>query len=631
MSAEDAGAPGRVGLRRLPSLIRVAIRIAWTAGRGDLMLSTALQLVGGLGIITLLLLGRTALETVLGAVSGGGSIAAVLPAVLVVSLVAAGQMFASAVQRERQQILGDLVNRYVEGAVLDVTARVDLATFDDPEFHNRVQRIEASRHQALQMVWGVSGLIGAAVGAVAALVGVVAVAPVLLPLLVLVALPAWLAASKRGEAFWDLFWKMTLRDRQRRYLAQLLRSRDDAKEVRAFGLDRYLRERYDALYEERIAELRRTSRRQLGVTLVAHLVIGVVLLATLVLVGWLALRGTVTIAAAGVAVAGIAVVGGRLASAGWSIGALTESARYVDDYVAFTSLLPELERTRPTAASPSGFERLTVSDVTFSYPTGGEPALRGVSLEVGAGEVVALVGENGSGKTTLAKLLAGLYQPQEGSIRWDGVDVSTVDPDQLRRQIAVIFQDFARFHLSLRENVGLGRVEAVADLPAVRAAAAHAGADELANGLPDGYETILGPEFTNPKDPDGPESRKGTDLSVGQWQRIALARAFFREAPFVILDEPTASLDPRAERDLFDTIRTLLAGRTVLFISHRFSSVRSADRIYVLDQGEVVESGSHGELMAADGLYAELFTLQAAAYVDVESAAGRGLAADGAA
>jgi ATP-binding cassette subfamily B protein len=194
--------------------------------------------------------------------------------------------------------------------------------------------------------------------------------------------------------------------------------------------------------------------------------------------------------------------------------------------------------------------------------------------------------------------------------------VTGVNPDELRRKVAVIFQDFERFHLTVRENIGLGNVDALDDLPGIRSAAAHAGADGFTERLPAGYETMLGPEFHGPDESD---AGVGTDLSVGQWQRIALARAFYRGAPFVILDEPTAALDPRAEQDLFDRIRTLLVGRTVLFISHRFSSVRSADRIYVLDGGRVVESGSHNALMAAEGLYAELFTLQAAAYLDAES------------
>jgi ATP-binding cassette subfamily B protein len=200
-------------------------------------------------------------------------------------------------------------------------------------------------------------------------------------------------------------------------------------------------------------------------------------------------------------------------------------------------------------------------------------------------------------------LLAGLYTPDGGRVTWDGTDLAGVDPDALHRRVAVIFQDFVRYHLPARDNIGLGRPEAADDLEAIRAAARFAGVDDVLTGLPAGYDTMLGPEFEG-----------GTDLSVGQWQRVALARAFFRDAPFVILDEPTAALDPRAEHELFRRIRELLVGRTVLLISHRFSSVRSADRIYVLAQGQVIEHGTHEQLIARDGLYAELFTLQAAAY-----------------
>lgn len=602
MSDEE---PASVGLRHLPRLCRHALSVAWTAGRGDLILSIGLQVVGGFGLLGLLLIGRSALEALLAAVTDQGSLSAALPWALAMSAVAAAQSLAGALQRERQQILGELVSRYVQGRVMDVTAAADLAMFDEPEFHNRVQRIQKSGGQALQMVYGLSGLIRSVVGVAAGLVAILAVAPLLLPLLALVVLPAWFAASRRGAAFHRFFKGMTPRDRERTYLAGLLQSRNSAKEVRAFGLAGHLRHRHDQLYAERITELRKIARKQLVLTFGANAMIGIVLAATLLSVTWLSLRGSVPLASAGIAVAGVLLVGGRLASAGWSAGALTEAGRYVDDYLAFTALLPQVQQARPTGPAPAGFTRLTAEDVVFRYPTATEPALRGVSLEVAAGEVVALVGENGSGKTTLAKLLAGLYRPDEGTIRWDGTDMSTVDPDGWRDHVAVIFQDFERFHLTAADNIGLGRVAAADDAGAIQGAARQAGADRFIEELPKGYATQLGPEFVG-----------GTDLSVGQWQRIALARAFFRGAPFIILDEPTASLDARAEQELFERIRTLLAGRTVLLISHRFSSVRSADRIYVLDGGQVVESGTHDTLMKQAGLYADLFTLQAAAYVD---------------
>jgi ABC-type multidrug transport system fused ATPase/permease subunit len=594
----------KVDVRRLPRLVVQGFRIITAAGRRDLIVSISLQTLAGLGLAVQLVLGQRALNSLFAAVQGDGSLASVAPWALSVAVVAFVLFFANAVQRERQQILGELVNRHVEAKVLDVVTEVDLEAFETPAFFNRLERIRGRAEQPLNLVWGVSGLAGAAVGTIGVVIGLFAIEPLLIPMIALVFLPAWLVASRRSESFWRFFWRMTPRDRERSYLGQVLSGRDEAKEIRAFGLAGYLRSRYDRLYEERIRELREVARRHLMFSFAANLGISIVLLVTLLLISWLTLRHDVTLTQAGIAVAGVAIVGARLTQAGYSAGSLSEAGLYMDDYNAFIDLLPKVAEKRPTAAAPRRFDLLTVDGVSFTYPSGNEPALRDVHLEIRRGEVVALVGENGSGKTTLAKLLAGLYSPTKGRIGWDGVDISTVDPDDLRRSVAVIFQDFIRYHLPARDNVGLGRSDAAGDLDAIRRAAEHADADSFLSTLPAGYETVLGPQFIG-----------GTDLSVGQWQRVALARAFFRDAPFVVLDEPTAALDPRAEHDLFERIRSLLSDRTVLLISHRFSSVRSADRIYVLAEGSVVEAGTHVELMADGGIYEELFTLQAAAYL----------------
>jgi ATP-binding cassette subfamily B protein len=594
----------KVSLRRLPALARQALGLVMAAGRREFLWSSGLQLVGGVGLALQLLVGQRALQALLDADRNGGSLRAVMPWAGAVALLSVVGFFASTVQREQQQILGELVSRHVLGQILDVATAVRLESFETPDFHNRLQRVRSNLHQPLNMVYGLSGLVSAAVGVVGVVAALSAIEPLLIPLITVVLLPAWLVASRRGEAFYRFFWKMTPRDRERNYLASLLGDRDAAKEVRAFSLATYLRRRHDALYQERLDELRRVARRQLVYSLTANLGIGLCLGGMLLLIAWLSLTGRVGLSEAGIAVAGVAVVGARLTGAGWAAGALSEAALYMDDHRTFLDELPRVQAALPTAPAPRRFERLETQGLTFTYPSGDQPAVTDVSIQIEAGEVVALVGENGSGKTTLAKLLAGLYSPEQGTVTWDGTDVSKVDPVELSASVALIFQDFLRYHLTARENIGFGRHQALEDLGAIRNAAGHAGVDSFLLSLTAGYDTRLGPEF------DG-----GTDLSIGQWQRMALARAFFRDAPFVILDEPTAALDPKAERGLFEHIRQLLDGRTVLLISHRFSSVRTADRIYVLERGRVIEHGTHQELIDLGGSYAELFRLQAAAYL----------------
>jgi ATP-binding cassette subfamily B protein len=420
-----------------------------------------------------------------------------------------------------------------------------------------------------------------------------------------------------------------------------------AKEVRAFGLAGYLRDLYERLSDERIARLREHLRKRAGLSFVGALGSALAAGLTFGALAWLITTGRISLAVAGAAATAAFQLGGAMQGVVFAGGQLYESSLFIEDLDAFLALLPALKAARPGDPAPQGFEKIEVEQIHFSYPVtpspsqppkpgdarnlkrafGGLPmmpmgilqgplsepngegpkrpqALKGVSLEIRRGEVVALVGENGSGKTTLAKLICGLYQPDSGRVAWDGIDVSMVDPDQLRNQITVIFQDFVRYWLTARENIGIGRVERIDDLEGIEAAARHAGADKFINAWPEGYDAQLGNIFEG-----------GKELSTGQWQRMALARAFFRDAPLIILDEPTAALDARAEADLFARIRTLFKGRSVLLISHRFSSVRSADRIYVLKDGEVVEHGSHSELMGENGLYAELFNLQAKAYL----------------
>jgi ATP-binding cassette subfamily B protein len=507
-------------------------------------------------------------------------------------------------------VLSELVARYAQRRILDVTCAVELEAFDTPGFHDQLQRASMSApFRPYQLVQGLVSLAGAVLGIAGVCLALAALEPLVVPLTLLAGVPLWIAGVRRGQVFFAFFCGLTPAERERGYLLSLLTGRGHAKEVRAFGLAGYLRRRWEQRTDERLEEVHRMVRTQLRIALFGGLASVLVVGAALAGLVWLALTGRMSLADASAAAGAVLLLGSRLRSAAVGTDLLFESAPFVQDLTAFLASAEAREPT-PEGPAPASFARLVVEDVTFTYPSGNRPALKGVSLEIRAGEIIALVGENGSGKTTLAKLLCRLYRPQSGRILWDGIDVAEVDPRKLRRSVAVLFQDFFQYMLPAADNVAVGRCERASDRASIVDAAVQSGADAFLAALPNGYDSLLGPEFEG-----------GTDLSIGQWQQVALARAFFRDASFVILDEPTASLDARAEHELFDRMRTLFAGRTVLLISHRFSTVRSADRIYVLADGQIAEHGTHDELMALGGRYAELFALQASSYFDLVPAA----------
>jgi len=595
-------------LRRLPSLVAGSIRMSWRAARREFVLSMLLQLMSGVAVGGQLLLARRVLASVLSPETQS-DFTVILPTLVALAVVSALVSFSTLARTEQQSILTELLSRYAVDQVLDVVTRVDLLAYERPSFHNRMRRaIVNAEIRPYQMASGVLGIVSA-LFAIAGIAGALLVFQPLFVLVVFLAyVPAWLAAVSASRVAHRFSIEQTERDRERAYLRMVLHGKDEAKELRAFDLGPFLRRRHDRLYDERIADLRAMVARRLRLGLVGGLMTSLLAAGAVAVLVWFVTTGRMTVASAAAAAGAVVLLGQRLQALASSAGSLYESALFLEDFTTFVDAMPALDEARPQATAPRGFDELRVDDVSFTYPSRREPSLRNVSMSLRAGQIVALVGPNGSGKTTLAKLLAGLYHPTSGVITWDRVDAATFDPDELRSSVAVIFQDFVKYFVSAGENIGLGRHQRLDDLDGIVQAARQAGADGFLADLANGYATRLGPQYSG-----------GSDLSVGQWQRVALARAFFRDAPFIVLDEPTAALDPRGEFELFERIRGLAQGRTVLLISHRFSSVRSADRIFVLAGGEVIEEGDHQELLARRGLYAELFNLQASAYGVTES------------
>lgn len=596
-------------LRRLPRLLGQALRLVWQADRPDVLILVGLQVLSGVALAAQLLVARTVLTDVIaatGTTSGRPTLADVAPGLIVLAAITALSAFAQAAGPERQRVLGERVGRAAMGRIIDASTAVELEAYESADFHDHFRR--AQTNAQIRPIALAQGLLAIGSGLLRLLgvsVVLAAIEPLFLPLLALGAVPLWLANRANSRSSYRFAYALTHADRERSYLQDLLTNLAAAKEIRAFRLAGFLRARYEHLWDRRLDELEQVARARLRRSVLAGAAFSVILASAVFGLVWLVLRGRISVADAGVAAVALQQLATQLRWINSGAGSLYECTLFLEDVASFFDLAPTVVAARPTDPAPERFATLHVERVSFTYPGTTARVLDEVSLEIAAGEVVALVGENGSGKTTLAKLLCGLYQPSSGRIQWDDRDTAAMDQEQLRSHVAVIFQDFVQYELSAGENVAMGRHERADDTQAIEAAARTAGAHDFLAALPDGYATRLSRSWIG-----------GTQLSVGQWQRVALARAFFADAPFLVLDEPTSALDPRAEADLFATIRTLAAGRTVLLISHRFSSVRAADRIFVLRHGRLVEGGTHQALMAEAGHYAELFTMQAAAYLD---------------
>lgn len=582
--------------------IRLAWSLVYSSGRGLLAFVLASSIVTSAAIAGQLLLGRTLLDLIAGGDRvDAGELAPYLAALGGLLMVSA---MSQAIASELRIPLGERVQRKTMDEILDVATGVDLEEYEGSEFHDQLQRARvAAAGQSSAVVFGVVTIVSTLVVAVGVVAVLFTVAPVLVPIAVVGYLPIAYVNVRNNRAKYQMERDLTELQREKSYLEYVMTDRIEAKEIRSYDLAPTLRGWHSELWDIRLARLRDLVRRRLVLTSIGSFVTNAVLIATLAIALILAGRGSITIGDAAVAIVGLQQLSGRLRGAGVAFSGAHQGVTFLRDFEHFRAALPIIHERRPTAEPPAPPTELRVDQVGYRYPGSSEDALRSVSFELQRGQVMAIVGANGSGKSTLAKLLCDLLPPARGTIEWNGVDLANCDPQLVRAQIAPVFQDFARYMFTIRQAIGLGDSPRLDDEEGIWRAASEAGVDDLIESHAEGLDVRLGKIFS-----------EGTDISIGQWQRMAIARALFRDAPVIMLDEPSASLDPRAEADLFDLLQTLCHDRIVIFISHRFATVRSADVVMVLDQGEVVEMGSHDELMFAAGLYHDLFTLQADRY-----------------
>lgn len=503
-----------------------------------------------------------------------------------------------------ETLIGDLYANAASVRLMAHAASLDLAQFEDSAQQDRLER-------ARRQVSGRTGLIGTVFGQFQALVtlasltaGVAAFTPWLVVLIAAALVPALLNEWHFTKAGYRLAWIRSPERRRIDYLRYLGASVETAKEVKLFGLSGYITALYGALAKDLLAENRAlaTARARWGFAFASLGTLAYY--AAYAVIVWRTVAGAFSIGDLAFLAGAFQRLRGGIEGLLLGLTQISGQAQYLDDFFSFFAIRPEIRSPAHPVPVPSPIrDGLVFEDVGYRYPGTDTWALRGLSFAVRAGETVALVGGNGAGKTTIVKLMTRLYDPHEGRVLLDGLPLGAYDLDALRARVAAIFQDFVRFDLTAGENVAVGRIEAAGDQDRIAAAAVRGLAAPVIARLPQGYAQPLGKRFAG-----------GLDLSGGEWQKVALSRAYMREAEILILDEPTAALDARAEHDVFARFRELSAGRTAVLISHRFSTVRMADRILVLEGGRLLEEGSHAALMARGGRYAELFTLQAQGY-----------------
>jgi ATP-binding cassette subfamily B protein len=501
-------------------------------------------------------------------------------------------------------LLADKYTRHISIEVMRHAAQLDLTAYEDPVFYDRLERARVQATDRLGMIQSIGRLLQQVVTAVSLSISIVYFSPWLLLLLIAGVVPAFLGESHFAFLGYAKNFRQTPIRRQLDYLRILGGSKEAAKELKLFGLSGFLTERFTALSDEIYEQNVDLSTRRLRAGAVLSVIGTLGYYSAYVWVIWRTLAGALSIGTLYFLAGAILQASNNIQLVFSTLSSIADQALFLTDLLGFFEMKPTIQSKPNALPAPRPIQRgFEFRDVSFRYPGTERAVVDHLNLMLNPGERVALIGENGEGKTTIVKLMTRLYDPTEGQILLDGVDLREYSLEDLYKEIGVIFQDFMRYEMTARENIAVGRIDELASTEAIVRAAHKSLADGVIAKLPYGYEQMLGRRFVS-----------GVDLSGGEWQKLALARAYLRDAQLLILDEPTAALDARSEFEVFERFAELTEGKMSLFISHRFSTVRMADRIIVLANGRIAEDGDHRQLMALGGRYAEMFELQAASY-----------------
>ena len=588
-------------LRNIPP----GLKVVWEAGPRVVASGIACRIVAALIPIAVLAVSRRIIDSIVEVVKNHSHVSPVFW--WLVALAFGLALFGTILSRlcdYSDGLLADRFTRHVSIRVMKHASRLDLSSYEDPEFYNKLERARVQATDRIGMVQAFGRLLQETITAITLSVSILAFSPWLLLLLIAGVIPAFVGESHFAFLGYALNVRLTPIRRQLDYLRDLGASKDSAKELKLFGLSGHLSDRYAQLADDVYVENVSLLRRRLRASSVFALLSTAAYYSAYAFVIFQTVSGKLSVGTMVFLAGALSGASGNIQQIFSIFSSIADQALFLTDLLDLFGVEPKVKSKPQALRAPrpirQGFE---FQNVSFTYPGTSRLVLDGLSFRLRPGERLALVGENGEGKTTIVKLITRLYDPSAGRILLDGIDLREYDLDDLHREIGVIFQDFMRYEMTARENISMGKIGDSANFDGITEAARKSMAAPLIERLPLGYGQMLGRRFEG-----------GVDLSGGEWQKIALARAYLRDSQLLILDEPTASLDARSEREVFQRFAELTQSKMALLISHRFSTVRMADRILVLVDGKIAEDGCHSELVSRGQSYSKMFELQAASY-----------------